>query len=99
MTDTPSPTSSDLSEFRLLIVNVNFVKLGLDYSNLMSGNLASRWSNIKYLTIDQANISSRRFDADISRSMTGKLTDAGQKYTIFGEWIKDYLGAIELFYY
>nr|AIW06426.1 putative isopenicillin-n-synthase [Bathyctena chuni] len=40
-----------------------------------------------------------QFDADISRSMTGKLTDAGQKYTIFGEWIKDYLGAIELFYY
>ena len=40
-----------------------------------------------------------RFDADISRSMEGKLTDAGQKYTIFGEWIKDYLGAIELFYY
>ena len=40
-----------------------------------------------------------RFDADISRSMDGKLTDAGQKYTIFGEWIKDYLGAIELFYY
>jgi hypothetical protein len=35
----------------------------------------------------------------ISKSMTGKLTDAGQKYNIFGEWIKDYLGAIELFYY
>jgi len=40
-----------------------------------------------------------QFDANIARSMTGKLTDAGQKYTIFGEWIKDYLGAIELFYY
>nr|AIW06476.1 putative isopenicillin-n-synthase [Lampea lactea] len=40
-----------------------------------------------------------QFDADISRSMTGQLTEAGRKYTIFGEWIKDYLGAIELFYY
>nr|AIW06475.1 putative isopenicillin-n-synthase [Ctenophora sp. C WRF-2014] len=39
------------------------------------------------------------FDADISRSMTGHLTEAGHKYGIFGEWIKDYLGAIELFYY
>nr|AIW06433.1 putative isopenicillin-n-synthase [Ctenophora sp. T WRF-2014] len=40
-----------------------------------------------------------QFDADISRSVTGKLTEAGNKYQIFGEWIKDYLGAIELFYY
>nr|AIW06441.1 putative isopenicillin-n-synthase [Lampocteis cruentiventer] len=39
------------------------------------------------------------FDADISRSMTGQITEAGHKYRIFGEWIKDYLGAIELFYY
>nr|AIW06439.1 putative isopenicillin-n-synthase [Thalassocalyce inconstans] len=39
------------------------------------------------------------FDADISRSMSGKMTEAGHKYRIFGEWIKDYLGAIELFYY
>ena len=46
-----------------------------------------------------SNISPARFDAVISKSMTGKLTDAGQKYNIFGEWIKDYLGAIELFYY
>nr|AIW06445.1 putative isopenicillin-n-synthase [Haeckelia rubra] len=40
-----------------------------------------------------------QFDADISRSMTGARTEAGRKYNIFGEWIKDYLGAIELFYY
>jgi len=39
------------------------------------------------------------FDADISRSMSGVITEAGYKYNIFGEWIKDYLGAIELFYY
>jgi len=39
------------------------------------------------------------FDADISKSMSGEPTEAGRKYTIFGEWIKDYLGAIELFYY
>jgi isopenicillin N synthase-like dioxygenase len=39
------------------------------------------------------------FDADISKSMSGQPTEAGRKYTIFGEWIKDYLGAIELFYY
>nr|AIW06425.1 putative isopenicillin-n-synthase [Ctenophora sp. B WRF-2014] len=39
------------------------------------------------------------FDADISKSMTGWITEAGHKYQVFGEWIKDYLGAIELFYY
>nr|AIW06479.1 putative isopenicillin-n-synthase [Lampea lactea] len=35
------------------------------------------------------------FDADISVSMTGKRTEAGQKYQIFGEWMKDYLPAVE----
>nr|AIW06478.1 putative isopenicillin-n-synthase [Ctenophora sp. C WRF-2014] len=35
------------------------------------------------------------FDSDISRSMTGQVTEAGQKYRIFGEWMKDYLPAVE----
>ena len=38
---------------------------------------------------------SPRFDADISLSMTGKTTEAGEKYRIFGEWINDYLPAVE----
>ena len=45
------------------------------------------------------NLDFYRFDANIKTSKSGKVTDAGYKYNIFGEWIKDYLGAIELFYY
>nr|AIW06457.1 putative isopenicillin-n-synthase [Bathocyroe fosteri] len=35
------------------------------------------------------------FDADISKSLSGRTTVAGEKYTIFGEWMKDYLPAVE----
>nr|AIW06449.1 putative isopenicillin-n-synthase [Ctenophora sp. B WRF-2014] len=35
------------------------------------------------------------FDADISRSMSGKLTKAGEKYRTFGEWMSDYLPRVE----
>ena len=54
---------------------------------------------IQYSLSELLYLSTPRFDADISRSMTQARTEAGRKYTIFGEWIKDYLGAIELFYY
>nr|AIW06467.1 putative isopenicillin-n-synthase [Lampocteis cruentiventer] len=35
------------------------------------------------------------FDADISTSISGRVTAAGEKYTIFGEWMKDYLPDVE----
>nr|AIW06451.1 putative isopenicillin-n-synthase [Bathyctena chuni] len=35
------------------------------------------------------------FDADISTSISGRKTKAGEKYKIFGEWMKDYLPIVE----
>nr|AIW06474.1 putative isopenicillin-n-synthase [Haeckelia rubra] len=35
------------------------------------------------------------FDADISKSITGRLTKAGEKYNLFGEWMRDYLPVVE----
>nr|AIW06453.1 putative isopenicillin-n-synthase [Ctenophora sp. W WRF-2014] len=35
------------------------------------------------------------FDADISTSISGRQTTAGKNYKIFGEWMRDYLPAVE----
>ena len=36
-----------------------------------------------------------RFDADISKSISGRLTAAGERTPTFGEWMRDYLPAVE----
>jgi len=78
------------------------VNIGKLVDDLIDNKVPSVRHRVAEVDFDRYSITyflGPQFDADISRSMTGKLTDAGQKYTIFGEWIKDYLGAIELFYY
>nr|AIW06470.1 putative isopenicillin-n-synthase [Thalassocalyce inconstans] len=35
------------------------------------------------------------FDADIKTSISGRVTAAGERYTIFGEWMRDYLPDVE----
>nr|AIW06466.1 putative isopenicillin-n-synthase [Velamen paralellum] len=35
------------------------------------------------------------FDADISKSISGRTTAVGEKSRIFGEWMKEYLPAVE----
>jgi len=78
------------------------VNIGKLVDDLIDNKVPSVRHRVAEVDFDRYSITyflGPQFDADISKSMTGKLTDAGQKYTIFGEWIKDYLGAIELFYY
>jgi len=82
--------------------NSFIVNIGKLVDDLIDNKVPSVRHRVAEVDFDRYSITyflGPQFDAVISRSMTGKLTDAGQKYTIFGEWIKDYLGAIELFYY
>jgi len=82
--------------------NSFIVNIGKLVDDLIDNKVPSVRHRVAEVDFDRYSITyflGPQFDADISRSVSGKLTDAGQKYTIFGEWIKDYLGAIELFYY
>jgi len=82
--------------------NSFIVNIGKLVDDLIDNKVPSVRHRVAEVDFDRYSITyflGPQFDAVISRSMTGKLTDAGQKYNIFGEWIKDYLGAIELFYY
>nr|AIW06435.1 putative isopenicillin-n-synthase [Ctenophora sp. T WRF-2014] len=78
------------------------VNIGKLVDDLIDNKLVDIKHRVAETTFDRHSITyflGPQFDADISRSVTNKLTEAGNKYQIFGEWIKDYLGAIELFYY
>nr|AIW06440.1 putative isopenicillin-n-synthase [Thalassocalyce inconstans] len=78
------------------------VNIGKLVDDIIDNELVSVRHRVKEVSFDRYSITyflGPSFDADISRSMSGEITEAGHKYTIFGEWIKDYLGAIELFYY
>jgi len=78
------------------------VNIGKLVEDIIDNRLMSVRHRVKEVEFTRYSITyflGPQFDADISRSMSGKLTEAGRKYEIFGEWIADYLGAIELFYY
>jgi len=78
---------------------VNIGKLVDDIIDNHLTNVRHRVAEMKDTRYSITYFLGPQFDADISRSMTGIQTEAGRKYQIFGEWIRDYLGAIELFYY
>jgi len=78
---------------------VNIGKLVDDIIDNHLTNVRHRVAEVKDTRYSITYFLGPQFDADISRSMTGIQTEAGRKYNIFGEWIRDYLGAIELFYY
>nr|AIW06432.1 putative isopenicillin-n-synthase [Bathocyroe fosteri] len=78
------------------------VNIGKLVDDIIDNQLVNLKHRVAETTFDRHSITyflGPQFDADISRSVSGKRTEAGRKYEIFGEWIKDYLGAIELFYY
>ncbi|XP_063677919.1 uncharacterized protein LOC134813918 [Bolinopsis microptera] len=89
----PAPVTGD---------NAFLVNIGKLVDDLIDNKVPSVRHRVAEVDFDRYSITyflGPQFDADISRSMSGAITQAGLKYKVFGEWIKDYLGAIELFYY
>jgi len=78
---------------------VNIGKLVDDIIDNHLTNVRHRVAEVDFTRYSITYFLGPQFDAPIDKSMTKQPTEAGRKYTIFGEWIRDYLGAIELFYY